>query len=292
MVVEGVGGTGRLTGVTQVTVGWNHTCARVTGGQVRCFGANLDGQIGDDTNTLRSSPTVVLAPTGPGPLTGVTQISAGLYSTCARLNTGQAACWGNNANYQLGDGTNSDRDRPVLVRNSANTSPLTGVRQVAVGHSYACALLTSGQARCWGSLPGTGDTPLPVGVLNGNGSDPLTDITAVSAGIGHTCFRLGNGRVRCLGSNSSGELGDLSKTFRPSPVLMVNTAGTSPVTGVSSVSAGDNHTCARLNTGQVICTGANYVGQLGAGAGPDTRAPDRRAPLSRSGSVSSPVRSR
>ena len=67
--------------------------------------------------------------------------------------------------------------------------------------------------------------------------------------------------------------GDLTTAARTNPVLMVNPAGTSPVTGVTSVAAGDNHTCARLNTGQVICTGANNVGQLGAGPGPNASRP-------------------
>lgn len=271
VAVRGVGGTGRLTDVAEVSSGWNHACARVAGGQVRCWGANNKGQIGDDSISPRSAPSVVLAPTGSGPLTGATQIATGIYTSCARLNTGQAVCWGNNANYQLGDGTNSQRNRPVFVRNPANTGPLTGVRRITVGDFFACALLTSGQARCWGNVP-NGSSTLPAGVLTAGGG-PLTGIASLSAGYGHVCFRLSTGRVRCLGKNDVGQLGDLTTTFRNQPVGMVNTAGTSPVTGVTAVAAGQGHTCALLPTAEVMCTGANDLGQLGAGPGPSTARP-------------------
>ena len=271
VTVKGVGGTGRLTDVAEVSSGWNHTCARVGGGEVRCWGANNQGQIGDDTISLRSSATVVLAPTGPGPLTGATQIATGVYISCARLNTGQAVCWGNNGNYQLGDGTNAQRRRPVFVRNPANTGPLTGVRRIAVGDYYACALLTTGQARCWGNAPG-GASTLPTGVLNANGG-AQTGIASLSAGQGHLCFRLTTGRVRCMGKNDVGQLGDLTTMVRTRPVPMVNTAGTSSAVGVTAVAAGQNHTCALLDTAQVMCTGANDLGQLGAGPGPNTARP-------------------
>jgi alpha-tubulin suppressor-like RCC1 family protein len=272
VIVKGVGGTGRLSGVTQVSAGWNHACARVGGGQVRCWGTNNKGQIGDDSMSLRTTPTTVLAPTGTGALTGATQLTSGIYFNCARLSTGRVACWGSNVGNQLGDGSDDDRDRPVYVRNSANTGPLTGVRQVAAGGYFACALLTNGQARCWGSVP-SGASALPAGVLNANGSGPLTGITSISAGFSHVCFRLETGRVRCLGANGVGELGDLTTSYRNNPVLMTNTAGTAPATGVTAVTAGEHHTCARLNTGQLMCTGANDVGQLGAGPGPNTARP-------------------
>ncbi len=268
VVVKGPGGTGRLTGVAQVAAGTKHSCARVTGGQVRCWGLNADGQLGIDSLAPSTTPVVVLAPTGSGPLTGVTQLAVGQNFNCARRSTGQVVCWGNNSSAQLGDGSTADRDRPVFVRNADNSGRLTGVRQVAVSRFYACALLTNGQARCWGF----GFGPFPLAVLKADNT-PLTGITSISAGADHLCFRLSNGRLRCRGANAQGQLGDLTNTARATPVPMVNTAGTSAATGVTAVAAGARHTCARLGTTQVICTGANDFGQLGAGPGPATARP-------------------
>jgi alpha-tubulin suppressor-like RCC1 family protein len=272
VIVEDVDGSGPLTGVKQIVAGWNHACARVTGGQVRCWGLNGDGQLGDGTPTTRPTPVVVSNPSGSGPLTGVTQLSAGLASTCARLTTGQAVCWGNNSNHQAGDGTNSDRFRPVSVRNSSNSSPLTGIAQVATGNFFSCARLTSGQARCWGVPPG-GATELPLAVMNPTGTAPLTGIRAVAAGPNTACYVLESARVRCAGANMKGQLGDRTLTFRSHPVSMVNAEGTTLMSGVVSVAPGQHHTCVRRTGGGVQCVGGNGVGQLGDGSGVDTARP-------------------
>src|SRR5688572_14230829 len=79
-----------LAGITQLTAGGNHTCALMTSGQVRCWGQNYDGEIGTgQVNDPAQDVSVVLAPTEPGPLTGVVQVEAGTYHTCARLQNGQ-----------------------------------------------------------------------------------------------------------------------------------------------------------------------------------------------------------
>src|SRR5262245_63065235 len=66
-----------LTGVTQLAAGDLHTCARLSNGQARCWGENDSGGIGDGTNSPRTRSTVVQNPAGTGPLTGVTQVTAG-----------------------------------------------------------------------------------------------------------------------------------------------------------------------------------------------------------------------
>jgi alpha-tubulin suppressor-like RCC1 family protein len=53
-------------------------------------------------------------------------------------------CWGADQFGQLGDGTTTNSDVPRVVRH------LSGVAQLAVGGSHACALLRDGQVDCWG----------------------------------------------------------------------------------------------------------------------------------------------
>jgi hypothetical protein len=55
-------------------------------------------------------------------------------------------CFGRNEDGQLGDGSNIDRPAPVAV-----TGLSSDVLMVSVGAKHACALLTSGQVRCWGN---------------------------------------------------------------------------------------------------------------------------------------------
>jgi alpha-tubulin suppressor-like RCC1 family protein len=90
----------------QVAAGGAHTCTLYATGEVRCWGANDSGQLGDDSMNGRPTPVPVTN------LTGGTSISAGRSHSCARTQSG-TRCWGNNQYGQLGDGTQMNRLTPV-----------------------------------------------------------------------------------------------------------------------------------------------------------------------------------
>ena len=140
-----------LTGIQQIAVAGGHVCVLLGDATVRCWGENLVGELGDGTITPRLTPVTVEVSTGVA-LAGVAEIAVGDYFSCARLTNGQARCWGQNG--ALGDGTNSNRRRPVAVKNPAGTGPLTNVAQIVTGSRHTCARLTNGQARCWGGSGG------------------------------------------------------------------------------------------------------------------------------------------
>jgi len=205
-----------FVGVTQVTADESHSCARLTNGQARCWGASLDGEAGDGDDVDRPNPVVVRNPNNTGPLTGVVQIEAGTYNTCAVLSNGQARCWGFNGDGQAGDGTFVDyRFLARVVKNAAGTGPLTNVSRIAAGERHTCALLTNGQVRCWGEnvsgelgtgAPGAPQN-LPRVVRNRLDTGPLLGVTQIDAGNSRTCARLANGEARCWGDNTNGALG-------------------------------------------------------------------------------------
>jgi lamin tail-like protein/regulator of chromosome condensation (RCC1) repeat-containing protein/Regulator of Chromosome Condensation (RCC1) repeat protein len=87
-----------------------HTCALAADGRVYCWGSNGYGELGDGTTALRPYPTLVLAPPG----ITFSAIAVGYRHTCALAKPdGQPYCWGDNEYGQLGDGTYSNRSRPV-----------------------------------------------------------------------------------------------------------------------------------------------------------------------------------
>lgn len=101
---------GLTSGVSRLTAGTRHTCALMVAGDVKCWGSNADGQLGDNSTITRYGPVPVT-----GLASGVRAISAGNAHTCAVTTSGGMKCWGNNAFGLLGDGTTAQRTAPVNV---------------------------------------------------------------------------------------------------------------------------------------------------------------------------------
>jgi hypothetical protein len=236
----------------QLSAGVAHTCALTTGGAVKCWGLNHDGQLGDGTNTDRSTPVTVA-----GLSSGVAAIAAGGDTTCALTNGGGVKCWGF---PDLGDGTTGGSNTPVPV--SGLTS---GVAAIAAGGSTACALTTGGAVKCWGDDPGTGGDDLVPTTATGLGSG----VAAIEVSPVSECVRTTSGGAKCRGDNDFGALGDgTSGGDDASPVDVQGL--TSNVTAIAN--EGD-HACAITTGGALHCWGDNSNGQLGIGPAGESLVP-------------------
>jgi alpha-tubulin suppressor-like RCC1 family protein len=126
---------------TEIAAGAAHTCALLMTGSVSCFGNNNMGQLGQALATASSSTPTVLTFEATA-----TRVSAGGQFTCALLSTAAVHCFGDNASGQLGSGASgSARETPGAVTGLAGT-----VVDVTTGTSHACAVMSTGQVRCWG----------------------------------------------------------------------------------------------------------------------------------------------
>ncbi|MEM7128642.1 MAG: tandem-95 repeat protein [Chloroflexota bacterium] len=185
--------------------------------------------------------------------------------------------------YTINDGNGGTDSAMVTVDIiEAPLSSLMGphlkdIMTVAVGNRHSCALTNVGSVLCWGSNSNgelgygrpadTQNTPKYVSGLT-------SGVIAITAGNQHTCALVdpdgdGLGGVKCWGRNKEGQLGngDHGEVTKFTPV---DVAGLT--SGVRDITAGNDHTCALVDTngdelGSVKCWGSHKEGQLGIGEG-------------------------
>lgn len=136
------------------------------------------------------------------------------------------------------------------------------VVQISAGGYHTCAVTTSGAAKCWGynasGQLGDGTTTnrfVPITV-----SGLTSGVASVVAGDSHTCAVTDAGAAKCWGSNDYGKLGDGTTSRSLTPVSVLGLTS-----GVLSLAAGTQHTCAVTAAGAAKCWGQNASGQVGDG---------------------------
>ncbi|MEZ4819027.1 MAG: hypothetical protein R3A45_03690 [Bdellovibrionota bacterium] len=282
-------GLGTALTATQIAAGNYHTCALLNTGAVKCWGNNQAGQLGlgdaqdrgDEPNEMGNNLSTIDLGTG---LTA-TQITTGAYHTCALLSNNTIKCWGDNQAGQLGLGDTQDRGDDVneMGDNLATINLGTGLTatQIIAGDYHTCALLNTGEAKCWGNneygllgygnkTEDPGDAPNEMGdnlatIDLGNG---LT-VIQMTSGRYHNCALLSNGEAKCWGFNDRGQLGLGDTQDRGDDVNEMgdNLATIELGTGLTAtqITVGRMHTCALLSNGEAKCWGNNEYGQLGLG---------------------------
>ncbi len=276
--------------VAQLSAGFEHTCALMQSGEVRCWGHNNFGQLGyghvetiGDDETPETSGVVELGEK-------VIAVAAGGLHTCVLVERGAIRCWGDNTNGQLGYGHTEDIGDDETPQASGDVDIGEGeVVQLVAGHVHTCARFASGALRCWGR----GERPVETAVgghgqLGYGNTENIGDDEApreagdvpvgeavidVSAGIAHTCAVTTSGRVRCWGRGEGrqgqGQLGyqekrNVGDDETPSEVGDVDT-----LANARAVVAGDTHSCLVDGEGALQCWGFGGFGQLGYGT-PDS----------------------
>ena len=273
---------------TAVAAGDAHTCALLDNSLVKCWGHNNNGQLGLGDSADRGDASGEMGNTLPyvdvGTGRTVIAVAAAYTHTCAVLDNGSVKCWGDNGKGQLGLGDNTNRGDSGGQTGDALPSVDVGtgrtVTAVATGSEHTCALLDNALLKCWGNNDlgqlGLGDNT-DRGDSGGQMGDslPFIDlgtgrtVTSVASGLKHNCAVLDDGSIKCWGDNNSGQLGIGDRTEVGGSVgdmgdnLSITDMG-SGLTGVQ-ITAGMEHSCAKLNNGRSKCWGANNKGMLGIG---------------------------
>jgi alpha-tubulin suppressor-like RCC1 family protein len=94
-----------VAGVTELFTGFWTYCAHESDGELKCWGRNDYGQIGDGATSVMARDPAVLNTLVPP---GVRGMALGAYHSCAMLAVGRVSCWGQNSFGQLGNGSTTD----------------------------------------------------------------------------------------------------------------------------------------------------------------------------------------
>lgn len=170
----------------EIAVGLAHACARAQDGTVRCWGENYKRQLGHTKKSEASGVAPPIADLVAG------QLALGREHSCARVSSGEVYCWGGGLNCVPGEPAQgrivavkpakvAGMDNVLLVAaggevacalfasgqvgctrltekdKSCVTEPvapatLYGVRVLAIGAAFGCAVLKGGiEAFCWGA---------------------------------------------------------------------------------------------------------------------------------------------
>lgn len=204
---------GLTESISSAVLGYYHTCALSTEGGVKCWGANDYGQLGDASTKIKYTP---VSPSGLS--SGVTELGAGAYHTCAVTSAGGLKCWGANGNGQLGTGTTTDTAVPVDVQGLGSSL----IETVEAGGQHTCVKTVGGAAMCWGrnTEGAVGDGSYTKQLLPVIVSGLTSGVVGVFADGNNGCAQLDTGALRCWGWNAFGQVGDGTKSHRNTPAAV------------------------------------------------------------------------
>ncbi|RME17565.1 MAG: hypothetical protein D6797_02270 [Bdellovibrio sp.] len=234
-----------LSNAIDIQLGFNHSCALLSNGDVMCWGNNGSyGTLGDGTTNHQTSAVLL-----PG-IHNVIQIAAGYYHNCAVKSDKTLWCWGRNTYGQLGLGDTTHRLSPTQV--------LTNVEQVVTGQDFTCARLTSGNVQCWGrnNYWQTGNTASTANVLSPFNTG-VNSAIYIAASSTTACAVLNTGSITCWGYNGFGNMGNGTSGSKNAPTSV------SGITTATQIVGTYGAMCALLSDGSVQCWGRNYSKELG-----------------------------
>ena len=247
----------------------NHTPFLKSDGTVWATGHNANGELGDGTTGTDRLYPVQVTDSTTNPITNISSISSGAAQTIFLKSDGTVWATGNNSDGELGIGNTTQQNRAIQVTDYT-TNPITNISAISSGLNHTVFLKNDGTVWATGDNSsgqlGDGSTTDKLRAENVTDSSGnfITNVSAIAAGYNHTVMLKSDGTVWATGDNSSGQLGD-GTTTNKSRAVQVSDSTTNPITNVSAIAAGANHTVFLKNDGTVWATGHNGNGELGIG---------------------------
>lgn len=241
---------------SKISAGDYHTLAIDMDGKLWAWGANYNGELGDGTHDLRTTPAFINGSSWH-------DISCGLSHSLGLKTDGSIWAWGRNGAGQLGIG--SFIDTSILIQLGTRTD-WTGI---SAGANHSSAVNTDGTLWTWGSDEygqlGNGGTNTALNIATQ--ADLATNWQKVYAGIFNTFAIKKDGTLWGCGRNDLGQVGD-GTTINRNVFVQIGTA-----TNWYEISVGKYFTVGIKTNGTLWAWGDNYYGQLGDGTNVGKKAP-------------------
>lgn len=254
-----------LAGVSQISAGDAVACAVMADASAKCWGGIGTDEFGGGTATYATSAATV-KDGGGVPVTNVLATSAGGSHRCILVTGGTVSCWGTNSLGQLGDGTTTASNAPVVVRQGSVSGPaLTGVTALSAGTDSTCAV-ASANVYCWGSASygalgnnaDSGTYSYAVQTLKYSDSTALSGAVAIATGDRFACAAT-SASMYCWGVNTGGNLGTENQYYYTRAIVP---AGVS--SAPSALAAGTSHACGVFGSA-ASCWGDDLNATIGNG---------------------------
>ncbi|MBX3187273.1 MAG: hypothetical protein KF819_09665 [Labilithrix sp.] len=277
-----------VAGATEIGAAGETSCA-LASGAVWCWGANKNAELSAPSDY---DPHPDAARVALGALGDATRLDVGHGSICARLSSGQLACWGKDDEQQLARSQEDAGVWPIVRAPGVAAIGALPVARVKTGSHTTLALTPTGELWTWGAVSGD------EGLVSGRVSSispalvpkrvaRIASVTslAVSATVvdepggghggpwfglfpwpepeprAHACA-IASGEVYCWGKSEVGALCTGMPDVEKEPAHARIGVKAWP----QRVAVADEITCVRMTDGTIQCCGSDRKGRLGTGS--------------------------
>jgi alpha-tubulin suppressor-like RCC1 family protein len=286
--------------VRHITAGTSHNCAILTNDEIKCWGWNNLGQLGNGSLIdVGGSPLdmgVNLLSVNAAGTSGKipVKLEAGYNNTCVLFDDQTVRCWGSGS-YGINGTGNANIIGDQLAEMGDNLidldfGPGVLVDDISLGYQHACVHTTTNGMKCWGQNAsgelGHGDRDTYVGrAANEMGNSlPFVDLPSgnnaksIVAGNQVSCAIYNDNNATCWGTHINyGMLNSKLSAWGDDPdeVKVRKIDFGTKTSHVKQMTQGYLHTCALFGDGTARCWGYGAQGQKGICVGNITgRHPD------------------